>query len=283
MSELFSNELATCEQLLNDAPHAPLCSVLRRLPLEVFAELLLGVPDHLPTIASRLPTMAPDQVQQAWTGNCGPKLMAQSTLFVRTLVALYANHGTRSLDSSTILDFGCGWGRLLRLMLKYAPAENLYGVDPWEESLQHCRRHRVGCRLALSDYLPRSLLFTGPFELAYAFSVFTHLSEYAATVSLSTLRTVIADNGMLCITIRPVEYWQHVEPKIGAECIEKHRTTGFAFVPHANRQSIEGEVTYGDTSMTPAFLQRIAPGWRICELDWNSGDPLQVLVLLKPV
>ena len=43
------------------------------------------------------------------------------------------------------------------------------------------------------------------FDLIYAFSVFTHLSEKTAHIVLSTLRDHIADTGVLVLTIRPKE------------------------------------------------------------------------------
>jgi SAM-dependent methyltransferase len=282
MLDLFRNELARCEQQLADSTNASLVAATSSLPLEIFGELMLERPSHLPAIARRLPTMPPDEVQRNWTGNCGAALMGQSLAFVKTLLAIHGTYGSRKIHAAQILDFGCGWGRLLRLMLKYAPAGNLYGVDPWSKSIGLCRQHDIPCQLAVSDYVPQSLPFSGPFDLVYAFSVFTHLSERTTRVVLSTLRRAIADDGVLCITIRPVEYWAHLDAPTRSELMERHRTAGFAFVPHAHRELIDGEVTYGDTSMTLEYLEQLAPGWRIGGVEWNDNDRLQVVVALLP-
>jgi SAM-dependent methyltransferase len=208
--------------------------------------------------------------------------MGQSVAFVRTLLAMHGRRGGPDAAALRVLDFGCGWGRLLRLLLKDVPAEGLHGVDPWQRSIDLCREHRIPCPLALSDYIPRSLPFEGPFDLVYAFSVFTHLSESTARTALATLRSAVSGRGLLCLTIRPVEYWHHHGPKGEPACIERHRDHGFAFLPHANREPIEGEITYGDTSMTLDALARLAEGWTIAEVDWNPCDPLQVVVGLVP-
>lgn len=285
MLELFAAEVAAADGILRDRPGAELAQAMHRVPLEVFGELCLAVPEHYSAIRSRLPTMASDEVQRNWTGNCGRALLDQSLAFVRTMLVMRAVHGGAAGAATTglrVLDFGCGWGRLLRLMLKYVPAGRLHGVDPWDRSLDLCREHRIPCPLALSDYLPRSLPFAGPFDLVYAFSVFTHLSETTARMALTALREVIAADGMLCLTIRPAEYWHHHGPRGEPTCLERHRHQGFAFLPHAHREPIEGEITYGDTSMTLEYLGGLAAGWSIAAVDWNPCDPLQVVVALVP-
>lgn len=282
MLDLFADQLAAADRRLSEDDCLPLSEAMRRIPLEVFGELCLSVPDSLQAIRSRLPTMASDEVQGNWTGNCGQALMNQSVAFVRTMFSMHGGRGGKETHARRILDFGCGWGRLLRLLLKYVPADRLHGVDPWHRSIDLCREHGIPCRLALSDYVPRSLPFEGPFDLVYAFSVFTHLSESTARTALSTIRGSIADDGLLCITIRPVEYWHHHGPNGEADCIARHRDRGFAFLPHANREPVDGEITYGDTSMTIEHLATLAEGWTIAEVEWNPCDPLQVVVALAP-
>lgn len=282
MLELFSRELAAADRRLAEHPTLPLSEAMRRIPLDVFGDLCLAVPAEYPAIRSRLPTMVPDDMQRVCTGNCGHDLMRQSVAFVRTMLAMHGTRTGRDPAEMRILDFGFGWGRLLRLLLKYLPPDRLHGVDPWPRSVDVCREHGITCHLALSDAIPRSLPFAGPFDLVYSFSVFTHLSEATARAALSTLRGSIADDGLLCLTIRPVEYWHHHGPSGHADGVTRHREHGFAFVPHPKRRPIDGEITYGDTSMTLDRLATIASGWTITDVEWNPCDPLQVVVVLVP-
>lgn len=39
------------------------------------------------------------------------------------------------LENKKILDYGCGWGRLLRLMNYYSDPDRVCGVDAMQESL----------------------------------------------------------------------------------------------------------------------------------------------------
>jgi SAM-dependent methyltransferase len=278
---LFHSELRDVERTWASGFSMPPCEALCGLPLEIFAALTLGVPDSMPFTQRRLPMMAPDQVQQDWTGNSGWPLMAQSLDFIRTMVQMRAELPGPPIGQCRILDFGCGWGRLLRLLLKFAPEGNLFGVDPWDKSIALCREHGLRCGLAQSGFLPKSLPFPGPFDIVFAYSVFTHLSANAARLALSTLRASIARTGFLCITIRPVEYWKNHGGEISRQMEEAHAKSGFAFLPH-KLAPIEGEITYGDTSMSLDALQRLAPGWRISKTCLSLLDPLQCVVVLTP-
>ena len=43
-----------------------------------------------------------------------------------------------SVDEFSVLDFGCGYGRLARLFYYYIKQDNFYGVDPWDRSINEC-------------------------------------------------------------------------------------------------------------------------------------------------
>jgi len=84
------------------------------------------------------------------------------------------------------------------------------------------------------------------------------------------------------ITIRPKEYWHiHANGKIASEMIEQHDERGFAFKPH-NRAPIDGDITFGDTSMTLAYLENNFPQWKVAAVEFNEKDSYQVVLFLKP-
>jgi cyclopropane fatty-acyl-phospholipid synthase-like methyltransferase len=145
-----------------------------------------------------------------------------------------------------------------------------------------CEQHKVKCNLALSDWVPTSLPFERQFDLIYAFSVFTHLSEKTAHTVLKTLRKYIAEDGLLVITIRPKEYWRiRVQGALANQTIKIHDEKGFAFIPH-NRAPIDGDITYGDTSMSLAYFESHFPQWKLESVEWNVVDSCQIILFLKP-
>jgi SAM-dependent methyltransferase len=258
--------------------------LLRQLPIEAFGDLLLSPLASAPALGEMLPSMPSDEAQNHWTGCSGAALMTQSLDFMRSVDQACRNHLGHGIEGR-VLDYGCGWGRLLRLLPWYVEPEQIYGADPWDQSLDICRKHRVPGHLAFCDYVPTRLPFLGNFDLIYAFSVFTHLSEKTADAVLKTLRGQIDDKGMLVITIRPPEYWNfHQDWRNGSsreQMLERHQNEGFAFIPH-ELEAIDGDITYGDTSMTLDFIRRRWPQWKIVDTTLNASDPLQTLVFLLP-
>lgn len=257
-------------------------SGLRQLSLDEFGEVLSALPsDQFPNISTLLPSQTPDSIQQMWTGNTGDALLTQSLYFVNTLVTNYVTEVGRSIEHADVLDFGCGWGRLLRLMLYYCDTNKLFGCDAWDGSLVHARAANIPVTLARSEASPSELPFPGQaFDLIYAFSVFTHLPEAKAQACLAAIRKHMKPDGLLVATVRPVEFWTAAnQPSLsGADpslLAERHRKEGFAFHP------AKSDPTWGDASISREYLSRL-PGWRVVRMGRSLVDPYQIVVSLRP-
>jgi SAM-dependent methyltransferase len=290
MIELYHDKLSQIDEKISSAQPGDIPRLFRDIPIDIFGLLLLDIPSKYPNIKSFFPTMASEEVQKSWTGDSGKALLSLSLAFMATMLSGYEKMTDKALQDSLILDYGCGWGRLIRLLYKYVSFENIYAVDPWDKSIEICRENGVKGHLALSEYVPSSLPFDQRFDLIYAFSVFTHLSEKTTRIVPKTLRKYIADNGTLVITIRPKEFWYilpkefwdtHKGGKEAAEMIKLHNDQGFAFIPQ-NRPPIDGDITFGNTSMTLNYLERNIPDWKITSTHCNPADPYQIIVFLKP-
>ena len=261
---------------------------LRRLSVEDFGDLLLNMPNQsFPHLSTLLPSMASEETQRSWTGDHGYGLLRQTLAFTRIMNYGFLRLTGQPLDNKTILDFGCGYGRFARIMYYFTDPCNYYGVDPWSLSIDLCRKANLPGHLAVSDYLPTSLpVGSVKYDLVFAFSVFTHLSLRAAEQALRTLRNYIRETGLLVITIRPIDYWflGHVKELIPdtATLIASHKKFGFAFHPHV-RPAVDGEITYGDTSISVAFLRdHFREQWHVVQLDRSLDDPYQLVIFLKP-
>jgi len=277
-------QLAAAETAAGKGDYDEALRLLQGLSLDEFGELLLDVPAACPSLRAWLPGMPSDEVQRNWTGSCGIPLLKQSCDFVRSLDKACHDYLGHPIQGR-VLDYGCGWGRIMRLMLRYVPAGQIYGLDPWDTSIALCRDHRCPGHLDSCDYVPQSLPLTGPFDLIYAFSVFTHLSEKTANAIMTLLRDYIAAEGLLAITIRPPDYWDmhqdwH-ENYNKAMLLQQHEERGYAFMPHY-REPIDGDITYGDTSMTLDYIRQHWTQWQIAGTAHNPGDPWQIVVFLQP-
>jgi trans-aconitate methyltransferase len=243
------------------------------LDTDVWALLLTQEYDGWPHVRAALPGVPDPALQAAWNGVSGAALAAQGAAFYRRLRERYAQHGAVPLGEARVLDFGCGWGRLTRMLARDVAPGRLYGVDPTQAILDTCRAHGVPAALARSDFLPERLPFDGPFDLAFAFSVFTHLSEPAHRRALDALHAGMAPGGILVVTVRPPSYLPDADAP-------------YAFVPHAadpNHPQYEGgEMTYGETVVTlPYVRERWADRFALLDVDILLGDLFQVVLTLR--
>ncbi len=249
---------------LSGSSRGDILRTLRELDFADFARLLWSMPDQrYPALSALLPDMAAPEVQSAWTGTSGEPLLRQSVDFAQLAAQGFAEIAGRDLHGKKILDFGCGYGRMARLFYWFTDEDRYFGVDPWPSSLEACLMSGLTTNFLLSDEIPSSLPVQGAdFDFIFAMSVFTHLSEKVAKVALETLMGHLGVGGVLLVTVRPPEFWDispnASEQGLGPTLRAAHETHGFAFLPH-DRPALEGQITYGDTSVAPKWLERHFP------------------------
>ncbi|MBZ0290954.1 MAG: class I SAM-dependent methyltransferase, partial [Anaerolineae bacterium] len=264
--------------------------ILRELPFGDFALLTLNVPQEYANLKQSLPQMASDEDQRQWTGGSGTGLLQQTVDFVKSVhLTMYETGLNHDIEKRKILDFGMGWGRIIRLMYWLFEPSNIFAVDPMQSSIDVCRENNVTAHIEKVNNIVTELPFEDKFDLIYAFSVFTHIAEASSQAAQQTLRRHITDDGLFVITVRPVEYWQFVgsQGQLTSEEVEElvqsHNTTGYSFKPHNNRPDELGGGLYGDCTYSLEYIEEHWPEWKIVKVDRNFSDYLQVYVYLQPV
>ena len=59
----------------------------------------------------------------------------------------------------------------------------------------------------------------------------------------------------------------------------EHANRGFAFLPHI-RDPIQGDITYGDTSMSLEYFRNKFPALKLRTLEHTLDDPYQIVLFL---
>jgi hypothetical protein len=253
-NEVIKQELNKIEVKINETTSQDeLFEKLRYLGLNNFAMLLLSMPNpSYPRMSKVLPRMASEEVQKKWTGASGITLLTQTLNFVRSVSYNFCKFTGESLDNKSILDFGCGYGRIARLMYFFTHPNNFFGVDPWDKSISICHEDGLTKNFLLSDWLPSEL-----------------------------------PTGILVITIRPIEYWYAHKDNFTSmdeqqleQQLEKHNRDGFSFLPH-NRPAVDGDITYGDTTMSLDWIKNQFPSLQILGIDASINDPLQIYLFIR--
>ena len=263
------------------SPVSAILSRLRQLSLDDFGLFFISLPNSdYPSLSAALPAMASSDIQRRWTGGADYKLFIETSAFVRQLENNFARYNKAPLFGASILDFGCGYGRHIRMMYYYTNPENIWGVDAWEKSLQFCRDSRLLGSFARSDPAPARLpVGDTKFDLAYSFSIFTHLPRSTAEACLSAVRAAMKPGGLYVATVRPPEYWALHDTQSGTNVAESmvsdHEAKGFAYLPHGGA---EGE-HYGNSSIPLSFFER--DGWELLGYDSCVIDGHQISAILR--
>lgn len=266
--------------------------LFRELDDDLWAMLLTQQYDLYPHVRELLPDMPDVRLQELWNGASGLPLAVQSKDFYAKLRATYRRHGSCALEEAYVLDFGCGWGRVTRYLARDVRLDRLFGCDPVEHVLAVCRSGGVPGSFAKSEFLLDKLPFDDHFDLIYAFSVFTHLSEAAHERALMALYESLRPGGLLVMTIRPSAYLlsDRMRPLRSGPTAEEPVTLNgpsYHFVPHRTNpwqaQPRSGEeIVYGETVVTIDYIrERWGSRFELLEAGFLLTDPYQVVLTLR--
>ncbi len=145
--------------------------------------------------------------------------------------------------SDRILEWGCGPARVVRHLLSLWPLSEIHACDYNQATVNWCNRHIEGVQFKWNALDPPLPYAAGFFDIIYALSVFTHLSEVNHRIWLEELNRVIKPGGILLLTtqgnaffhkLSPIEQKQFLEgvPVIRGRVKEGHRTFS-AFQPES--------------------------------------------------
>jgi SAM-dependent methyltransferase len=155
-------------------------------------------------LTSILPAMPPEALQRNYTGTAGDEALQLAFPFYQLVRRLLTRHLDRPIES--VLDFGCGWGRIIRFFLRDVDPQHLRGADCLQEAIDTCRSTNTHCRFELVEPLPPMPMEGDTFDLVYAYSVFSHLSEQAHLAWIEEFHRVLRPGGVLVVTTRPREF-----------------------------------------------------------------------------
>jgi SAM-dependent methyltransferase len=290
LADLYADTLGPIDAACADLePGGEALGLFRDLDDDLWAVLLSGEYDVYPNIRAALPRAPDISIQARWNGWTGTKLLNESKAFYRRVRALNAAYSPRGLSDSKVLDFGCGWGRLTRFLGRDVAPGALFACDPVQEILDVCRETGVPARLARCDFVPERLPFEARFDLVFAFSVFTHLSEEAHEACLRAIHAAMEPGGLLIVTVRPpayLEYCEAMRPLIGSLGDIRPDEPRYLFVPHPaepdHPQFHEGQMTYGETVIPlPYVRRRWAPAFELLDVSLLTEDIYQVVLTLR--
>jgi SAM-dependent methyltransferase len=187
---------------------------------------------------------------------------------------------TRRGAFRSILDFACGYGRILRTLKAAFPEAELTACDINRDAVDFCAR-AFGATPIYSEEDPQKVALDGEFDLIWVGSLFTHLSGHRWTEFLDLLEPVLVPDGLLLFTTngRNVQVelasgavrWKLSDEGL-AEVLRGYEEDGFGYSDWA------GAVDYGSSLSRPSWvcaqIER-RPGLRLVsyrEKAWGRQD-----------
>ncbi len=181
---------------------------MHRLSLR-FRERLAGVPIRarhrgLPLPPSRLIYLVGGSNDLAWFLGAG----ASAAWCIRDVLA---TNGIAIERLGAILDFGCGAGRVLRHWHDL-PSTRVCGSDYNPRLVRWCRSSLTFADVRRNDLAGHVAWPESTFDLVYALSVFTHLTEAVCLAWIDELSRVLKPGGHLLITTHGDHYRDELDP-----------------------------------------------------------------------
>lgn len=162
-----------------------------------------------PALMEFISDMPSEQIQMRFTGASGKATLIQAFDFYK-LVLSYLDQFNLDLKNLNILDFGCGWGRIIRFFVKDIDNARLFGVDPLPEIIEICKAtvkranfYVIQPRPPISDFA------SDIFDIVYAYSVFSHLNEKYTHLWFHEFNRILKKRGLLIVTTRSRSFIEH--------------------------------------------------------------------------
>lgn len=205
------------------------------------------------------------ELQKQIIGSSGATALKEAWRFyVKVKAAARANDIEPA--KATILDFGAGWGRMLRFFAREAGSDRLFGVDTNIRLVDLCRTTGVPgavCRIAPGGLLPYR---DGLFDIIYAYSVFTHLPEHVHLRAMNELARCLRPGGILVATLQPrrfLDYCRNADPS--THVWHALLREGVERMPDAEARFDRGDFIalpssgedYGDVLVPLSYIERV--------------------------
>jgi len=176
-------------------------------------------------------------------------------------------------DVGSVLDFGCGCGRVTRYFHDFAG--EVAGSDVSTQAIEWCRANLRFAPFEVNGLAPPLAFADDSFDLVYALSVFTHLTEDLQLAWRDELRRVLRPGGRLLLTTHGSSYVPRLDDDERARFERGEIVVRWGEVVGSNLCSAYHPERY--------LRETFAQGFEFLDLEAEGarGNPTQDLVLLK--
>lgn len=231
--------------------HAATWEAIHALPENRWLDILIHSTNKPSYRGFPLPGFPPDDLQVMTVGSSNESALREGFKFYRAVKDICSKHGMDLRPGMRLLDFGTGWGRYARIFLKDFRPENVVGVDVDSTFIETCRKTFPYCRFDTVPAFPPTALPAATFDLIIAYSVFSHLSEEAATAWIKEFARVLKPGGMIAVTTQGRSFLDYCASLRKSERFDhpwhKHLARSFVDLPACKAAYDQGKFLFSPT------------------------------------
>ncbi|MFC5743965.1 class I SAM-dependent methyltransferase [Dyella tabacisoli] len=153
-------------------------------------------------LGEKLPDFPPEELQRNTTGLSSEAAIRQAYAFYENVVDGANKVGLALNQETRALDFGFGWGRISRVFMEHLSARNIHGVDVDPSFVEITRGLFKSDNFQICTPFPPADYADASFDLVYAYSVFSHLSEVACQAWMQEFARILRPGGIVAFTTR---------------------------------------------------------------------------------
>jgi len=179
----------------------------------------------------------------------------------------------------SMLDWGCGCGRVTRFFLKFSDIPDISGCDIDSEAIKWCRDNLAPGKFSVCPPYPPSPYPDNSFDLVISFSVFTHLSKDTQVAWLKEMQRILTPGGLFLTTVHGefATSFSFPDEKIG-EILKD----GFYSTEDGKLDGIAPEGYYRGTFQTKEYtLKEWSRYFQILEYEERGGGNYQDLIVMR--
>lgn len=173
---------------------------VRGLSDEAWLKLLRAPQDDQSAIGTSFPTFPPSDIQIGMHGHSNAISINEAWSYYQEVSNYAAFCGKPLQQKKTLLDFGCGWGRILRPFMRDINPANIYGAEPHQGRIIEARSHNPYVNFIQSNYLPRLPLADCTVDYIVAWSVFSHVDEFSTGKWFKEFNRILRPGGIVAVT-----------------------------------------------------------------------------------
>lgn len=163
-----------------------------------------GAPDGLPIPPPDLIFLVAGTTDISWFLHIG-------ALGAATVTDALARQGIEFQNLDAVLDFGCGCGRVARYWNSLQRVK-VYGTDYNPRLVEWCRGNLPFAEFELNRLSPPLAHPDSQFDVVYAFSVFTHLTEELQLSWIKEMHRILKPGGHLLLSTHGESYVHRLNP-----------------------------------------------------------------------